>query len=168
MKKLKLYLETPTIIMVGPDQDPIRQAITKDFFRLIAEKSDEYELFISPMVIRELNNAKSEEKRKRSLSFLDTLEHTELPQNEEAENLASIYVTENVLTGRHINDLTHVAYAVVARCDYVVTWNMAHLANPKIVKRINEVNAIEKYSHIIIETPAFFTGDPTHGKRSAN
>jgi len=164
MKRLKLYLETPTIIMLGPDQDPIRRAITEDFFRIVSEKPDEYELLTSPMVVRELNNAKTEEKRKLSLSFLETIKHTELPQNDEAENLAWIYVIENVLTDRHINDLTHVAYAVVARCDYVVTWNMAHLANPKIVKRVNEVNAIEKYSHIIIETPAFFTGDPTHGK----
>ena len=76
MKKLKLYLETPTIIMVGPDQDPIRQAITKDFFRMVAEKSDEYELLTSPMVIRELNNAKTEEKQNPLCRFW---KHSNIP-----------------------------------------------------------------------------------------
>ena len=54
MRKTRLYLEASPIIMVAPDQDPIRQAITKEFFRIVAENSDEYELFVSPVTIEEL------------------------------------------------------------------------------------------------------------------
>ena len=36
-------------MMVAPGQDPLRQAVTKEFFRIIAENPDEYELFLSPV-----------------------------------------------------------------------------------------------------------------------
>ena len=32
MRKTRLYLDTSLIVMVGPDQDPIRQAMTNEFF----------------------------------------------------------------------------------------------------------------------------------------
>jgi hypothetical protein len=44
MRKTRLYLEASPIIRVGDDESPIRQAITKEFFRIVAEKSDDYEL----------------------------------------------------------------------------------------------------------------------------
>ena len=63
MRKIRLYLDTSPIIMVEPDQDPIRQAITNEFFRVVSERPDEYDLFVSHVTIDELNNADSEEKR---------------------------------------------------------------------------------------------------------
>ena len=54
MRKTRLYLEASPIIMVAPDQDPIRRDITKEFFRIVAENSSEYELFISPVTVNEL------------------------------------------------------------------------------------------------------------------
>ena len=55
MRKTRLYLDTSLIAMVGPDQDPIRQAITNEFFRTVSERSDEYELCVSRVTIDELN-----------------------------------------------------------------------------------------------------------------
>ena len=129
MRKTRLYLDTSLIAMVGPDQDPIRQAITNDFFRTVSERSDEYELCVSRVTIDELNNVKSDEKRKIYALFLDSIQCTRIPKNDEAENLAWIYAIEGVLSQNHIDDLTHIAYAVVSRCDYVITWNMRHIAN---------------------------------------
>jgi hypothetical protein len=40
--------------MVNPDQDPIRRAVTKKFFRIVVENPDEYELFLSPVTVGEL------------------------------------------------------------------------------------------------------------------
>jgi hypothetical protein len=157
MRKTRLYLDTSPIIMVAPDQDPIRRAITKEFFRIVSEKSDEYELFISPVTTEELDRAKTEEKRRATVAFLETIRYTELPENDEAENLAWIYTIDGVLSQASMDDLRHVAYAVVSRCDYVVTWNMRHLANDKTVSKVNAVNVIENYGKIFITTPEFFT-----------
>ena len=149
--------------MIGPDQDPVRREITEEFFRIFAERSDEYELIVSPVTIQELKNAKSEAKREASMSFLEAVKPVELPKNDEAENLAWVYVREDVLTQTHIDDLTHIAYAIVSRCDYVVTWNMRHLANPRTIRRVNDVNAVENYGKIYITTPRFFTGETFNG-----
>ena len=75
-----------------------------------------------------------------------------------------LYVIDGVLSDNHIEDLTHVAYAVVSRCDYVITWNMRHLANERTVSRINNVNAIENDWKIYIATPDFLTGGRIYGK----
>ena len=143
--------------MVSPGQPPILQAITKEFFRIVAENPDEYELFLSPVTIGELSNAKTEDKRKANAAFLETIQYTELPKDSEAENLAKIYTIDGVLSQAKIDDLRHVAYAVVARCDYVVSWNMRHLANAKTEIRVNRVNANENYTKISIVTPEHFT-----------
>jgi len=150
--------------MVNPDQDPVRQAITKEFFRIVAEKSDEYELFVSPVTLDELKDAKTEEKRRAATAFLEKLTHTELPENAEAENLAWIYVIDDVMSEARMDDLRHVAYAVVARCDYIITWNMRHLAREQTVSRVNAVNAVENHGKIFITTPEFLTGGKVYGK----
>ena len=84
MRKTRLYLEASPIIMMNPGQDPVRQAVTKEFFRIVSENPDEYELFLSPVTFEELGKAKTEEKRKASADFLQTIQFTELPENAEA------------------------------------------------------------------------------------
>jgi len=44
MRKIRFYLDTFPIIMIGPDQDPIQRVITEEFFRAVAEKQNEYEI----------------------------------------------------------------------------------------------------------------------------
>jgi len=151
--------------MMEPDQDPVRQAATKEFFRLVAEKSDEYELFVSPVTLEELEKTESEEKRQASTDFLKTIQYTRLPDNKEAENLAWIYIIDDVMSKARMEDLRHVAYAVVARCDYIITWNMRHLAREQTVRRVNIVNTIENYGKIFITTPEFLTGGKIYGQQ---
>ena len=164
MRKTRLYLESSPIIMMSPGQDPIRQGITKEFFRIVSENPDEYELFLSPVTIDELEDAKTEEKREANTDFLKIIQYTKLPENDEAENLAWIYTIDGVLSQAKMDDLRHVAYAVVARCDYVITWNMRHLANERTVRRVNIVNAVENYGKIFITTPEFLTGGKVYGQ----
>jgi len=164
MRKTKLYLEASPIIMVEPDQDPIRRGITEEFFRIVAEKSDEYELFISRVTLDELDDTDSEEKRKSADDFVKTIAHTNVPHNDIAENLALIYVAEGVMSQNRIDDLRHVAYATISGCDYIITWNMRHLANERTVSRVNAVNAVENYGKVFITTPEFMTGGKIYGK----
>jgi predicted nucleic acid-binding protein len=143
------------IIRVSDNESPIRQAITKEFFRIVSEKSDDYELFLSPVTLEELERTESDEKRLASAEFLKSIVHTKLPKNDEAEDLALVYVNEDVLSLNHLDDLRHVAYAVFSHCDYIITWNMRHLANEKTVSRVNAVNVAENYGKIYIATPEF-------------
>ncbi len=161
MRKQRLYLDTSVISDIDAPQESIRGRITKEFFRIVVENPEEYELVISPTTLEEIQES-PEVKRALLVAFLDSISHTELPKNPEAENLAWIYVIEDVLSDNHIDDLKHVAYAVTARCDYIISWNMRHMVNPRTIARVNEVNVLENFSRIILATPLLITGEFPH------
>lgn len=158
MRKLRLYVDTSVISMIEPSQDSTLRTITNEFFRLVAAQSDQYETFISPVTESELAEA-PDEKETFFASFLAMFPHTVLPENIEVQSLASLYIAENILTDKHVDDLRHVAYAVLARCDHIVSWNMRHLVNPRTMSRVNDTNVLNRYPTISIVTPSFFTGD---------
>jgi hypothetical protein len=155
MRKIALYLDTSVISEVNINS--IRGKITREFFRVVANNS-EYELVISPITMLELLNS-PKEKRDQFIAFLTNTPHRELATNQDAENLAWNYVMENVLSDNHITDLTHIAYAVVFRCDYVISWNMKHIVHPKTINGVNNVNLFNNFRSIMIATPQLFTGE---------
>jgi predicted nucleic acid-binding protein len=156
MRRLRLYLDTSTISEI--DAESPRGEITREFFWIAVENPDEYELVISPVTMEELLDS-PRNKREKFTVFVENTQHTALTVNQEAINLARIYVVENVLTDNHIDDLMHIAYAVVSRCDYVISWNMKHIVRPKTISGVNEVNFHNKFNSIMIATPQLFTGD---------
>ncbi|MGL4594772.1 MAG: hypothetical protein ACRCUY_08605 [Thermoguttaceae bacterium] len=158
MRKLKLYLDTSVISNIDAPHVPDKEVITQQFFQMVTEHADEYELFISPMGITEIENCP---KSKRSLfsAFLSRLEYTEIQESKEAKDLSQLYVTHGVLGERHIKDLTHIAYAVIARCDYIISWNMKHFVRIQTISRVNEVNFLYHYPNIFIATPLIITGE---------
>ena len=157
-RKLRIYLDTSVIGMIDAPHAPEKEAITKEFFRMMVEQSGEYEVIISPVSLEEIRNA-PETVRKRSLAILQLIRSVETPECQEAESLWKLYAEAGVLSNKHTNDLRHVAYAVSARCDYVVSWNMKHLVRVQTIECVNAVNFQYHYPLIQIVTPEFFTGD---------
>ena len=160
-RKLRIYLDTSIISMIDAPHTPERETITKEFFRIVSENENEYELFLSPMVMQELQ-ASSEEQYQLFTLFLKSLNYTLLPENADAKGLARLYLEEGVLGARHIKDLTHIAYAVSARCDYIMSWNMKHFVRIQTISRVNAVNAAYHYPNIFIATPIIITGEIDH------
>jgi hypothetical protein len=158
MRKIRLYLDTSVISDIASDINRERETTTRKFFQFVTEHSEEFELLISPMVLQELELA-PEPKRLRFASFLKLLPCIVLQESDEAENLAWLYVVEDVLSDNHINDLTHIAYAVIARCDYIISWNFKHFVNVKTISRVNAVNAVNQYPNIVIITPEAIIGE---------
>lgn len=159
MRKLKLYLDTSVISHIEAPHKPNAEAETWKFFRFINERSDEYELLISPVVDVEIRNCPGS-KQLRMLAFVERMGISRLSENQESSDLANLYIEQGVLAPRHIRDLLHIAYATIARCDFVVSWNMKHLANPQTIVRANVVNRVNHYCDIIIVTPLAITGEP--------
>ena len=158
MRKTKLHIDTSVLSMLDAPLDPDKEAITKEFFRMMAAKPEEYEVVASPVLLEEVHDA-PETIRRRSLAVLQTIQAVEVSTRKEAEVLAQIYVKTAVLGETHINDLRHVAYAVLERCDYIVSWNMKHLVRVRTISRVNAVNFENRYPTIQIVTPEFLTGE---------
>ena len=87
-----------------------------------------YDLFISPEVVRELA-AEGFPGRQQALELLRGLTLVDLTP--EVEDFAGLLVTEKVMPAPMVSgDAVHVAAATVHRMDYILTWNVQHLANP--------------------------------------
>jgi hypothetical protein len=92
-----------------------------------------FELSISPEVVRELADP-AFPNRDQALEMLRGLNL--LRQTDEVAALAELLVRERVMPGpADKGDAVHVAVATIHRMDYMLTWNVKHLANPN--KRVH-------------------------------
>jgi hypothetical protein len=161
MRQLRLYLDTSVIGMMDSPRAPDKETITKEFFRLVTGRPEEFELLISPVVIAEIRNAPSDTSLKL-LARIDDFQWTRLPESLEVENLANVFLARKVLAPQNHRDLLHIAHAVVARCDYIVSWNFKHFVNYRTINRVK--NAVKEYNYgdVSIVTPETFTGEQFH------
>ena len=65
-----------------------------------------------------------------------------LPVMETAVQAVEVYVERYVMPCDPSGDAAHLALASVHKCDYLLTWNCAHLANANKVGHIRTVNAL--------------------------
>ena len=161
MRKLKLYLDTSVISNVDAPHVPVEEAVTKAFFGFVQGQLDEYEMVISPVGVSEIDNC-PEPKHSQLVTIIDQYNVLQLPFNQEALDLAEKYVNDGVLSPKHIRDLTHIAYAVVSRCDYIVSWNMKHFVKARTISRVHAVNSLNNYCSPFIVTPVVILGDKSH------
>jgi predicted nucleic acid-binding protein len=128
-------------------------AITREFFDFVKQNGCQF--VVSEIVDTELEEAKKR-KGEAIADFIETLNCVSLPYSDEAHRLAENYVKDGVLTNNHIDDLTHVAYATVHKCDMIVSWNRKHIAKPIKIQKLNLCNIKYKYPTIAICTPQEF------------
>ena len=149
MKKLKLYIETSVWNFLFAEDAPEKMRDTKRFFEEVA--SGEYELFISELVIEEIDDA-PELLKSRLLAAIADLEPEKLEITGEIRQLASKYAESRVVPQKAYRDIVHLAAATVNNIDFLVSWNLAHIVRMKTKVGINAVNATEGYRDIQICT----------------
>jgi predicted nucleic acid-binding protein len=142
MKTPRLYLETSVWNFYFADDAPEKKETTLRFFDKI--KKDEYEIFISDIVVEEIGRA-SDIKRNMLLNVIKDYEPNRLIINEEVVELARSYISEGILPREKIEDATHAAVATVFEMDALISWNLRHLANLKKMEMINVVNMKKGY-----------------------
>ncbi len=151
MRKLKLYLETSVWNFFFADDAPEKRDITKRFCASI--KRDIYEIFISEVVIREINDA-PEPKRQTLLGLINKHAPVELETTEEANELTELYVDRGIVPKDKRDDAFHVGIATASEMDAVITWNYQHLANLRKSELFNSVNLEKGYTkRLEIVTP---------------
>ena len=161
MRKLKLYLDTSVWNFFFADDAPEKRDITKRFFDSIKEglsacvhaQAGIYEIFISEVVIREINDA-PESKRKALFDLVNKYAPVELETTEEADELTEFYMERGIIPKGKRDDAFHVAIAAVHEMDAIITWNYQHLANLRKSELFNGVNLERGYTkRLEIVTP---------------
>jgi predicted nucleic acid-binding protein len=148
MKKLRVYLDTSVINFLFADDAPDFRRITESFFRDYASR---YKLFVSRVVLAEIEQAPDPRCRARLLAVLQEHPIAMLPVERaaEVERLAGAYLAAGVIPRAKPADALHVAYATVFEMDVLLSWNFKHLANVRRETRVLAVNLAEGYDHAL-------------------
>jgi hypothetical protein len=99
-------------------------------------ESAKHELLISVEVLDELDDPKHET-REAAIRLTDSCKLLDL--SDEVLGFAEVLVNESVMPGPVRGDAIHVAACCVHGVDYLLSWNVRHLANPNKVKHLQVV-----------------------------
>ncbi|MCX5896040.1 MAG: hypothetical protein NTZ51_09455 [Proteobacteria bacterium] len=146
MKKLRIYLDTSVINFLFADDVPDFKQATIDFFE---NYSQLYELYISDIVIFEIEKSKDVVHRNKLISVVSKHGIKILPDDsiKEIRQLANRYVEKSVIPRAKMEDALHVAYATVYEMDILLSWNFRHLANVNKELKIQSINIEEGYRY---------------------
>ena len=137
--KPTLYLETSVVsyYTARPSRDilvAVHQQITRRWWD---RDLDEYEVFVSQLVIKEASEGDPEAAKKRleAMASFAVLDFTP-----EADRLAATYARRIPMLEADIRDAAHVATATMNEVDYLVTWNCAHIASAETRRAVIREN----------------------------
>jgi predicted nucleic acid-binding protein len=141
----KVYLETSIISYYAarPSRDLViaaRQEITHEIWPVL---QDNYELYISALVIQEASRGDKEAAKKR-LEAISDIPVLEITQN--VQEVAQSLINENAVSLEFEEDALHIAVASINGMDFLLTWNFSHLNN--VFKKAKIIKAIEKQGFI--------------------
>lgn len=130
----RLYLDTSVISVLDDDRSPERRDMTREFW----DRRATFEIATSEVARREILATADEARRASMLATL--AEVSILPLTSEAESLARRYMTAGIFPTGVEEDALHVAVAVLARQDILVSWNFKHLVNQRRRLLIDSLN----------------------------
>ncbi|GHV38202.1 hypothetical protein FACS1894187_16680 [Synergistales bacterium] len=128
MNKLKIYLDTSVISCLEQKNKPDDR---KDCEKLFAKiRAGEYDVYVSDVTRNELENCQ-EPLKTLLLKHLESTAYSLIEDDGEITELAKAFIAAGVLKPTSYDDSVHIASAVVAKCDVVVSLNFRHIVNPE-------------------------------------
>jgi len=149
-QKIKIYFDTSVVSCLEDHHTPERLRDTNALWDKI--KNNVFDVFSSPVMELELNRTK-EPKRTRLLQHLSEIDFTIIESTSEVLALADEYMRMEVLSKTNVNDLLHIAHAVVNRCSVITSWNFDHFVNPEVIRKVAAVNTLNEYPQVVIVSP---------------
>jgi hypothetical protein len=148
----KVYLETSLVsyLVARRSRDLIlagRQQITLDWWE---QQRQKFDLYVSELVLLEAQAGDTTEVAKR-LTALTDLPVLDIPT--EASRLASLLLSRGVVPPKANADAIHIAVATVHGMDFLLTWNLKHIANAQVRKLAARIFRAEGYESPEICTP---------------
>lgn len=133
----RVYLETSFVSACVTTRTSLRSLYEREaslqWWRL---ESRRYDVFVSDEVLNELSRP-AYPRREEALHFIRGV--PVIATTEAMVVFAEVLVKRMVMPLPTVGDALHVATAVVSGMDYVLTWNVKHLANPNKVYHLNAV-----------------------------
>lgn len=147
--KQRIYIDTS--VFGGYFDEEFRDHTIPFFTRI---NSNEFIVLFSTVTQSELENAPIQVRELvksvgvRNTEFLET--------TSEAIDLASEYISENVVGKTSFADCLHIALATIHRADFLVSWNFKHIVNVERIRGYNSINIKNGYRLLEIRSPREF------------
>jgi len=155
--KPRVYIETTVISYYAarPSRDLVaaaRQQITRENWPRI---HDEFECYISALVLREAEQGDPEAAQNRLAAISD---FPVLRIDQAAEALAERLVSGGPIPQQHSEDALHIAVAARNGMHYLLTWNLAHIHNAQMESDIRRLVEQEGFQCPVICSPDELVG----------
>lgn len=149
--KPRVFIETtiPSYLTARPSRDLVRagdQQTTRDWWA----RRDEYELFISELVLLECRGGDPTAAADR-LAVLEGVPI--LDPHPDVDSLVKALVRAVPLPPKATSDAFHIAMSAVHGLDYLLTWNCTHIANAVLRPRIEVACRALGFEPPVICTP---------------
>jgi hypothetical protein len=145
-----LMLETSVFNFYYYGKGKEKMVFTRQLFHEIAAR--QYRAFTSVYVIDELKQAEAAQYKKMK-SLIADYDIKILPEMEEIDRLTTVYVLNEIVPVAYETDARHIATATVNQLDFVISYNMGHIAKTKSMIATGFVNRREGYQQIGSATP---------------
>ena len=145
-----MYIETSVWNFLFAEDIPDKYTATRAFF--LDVESGRYEIFISEVVIGEIENA-PEQINHRLRNLIDQYSPSFLFSDDESDNMIEAYLNAGLLSSNQLADLSHLAVASVNDMDMLISWNLRHIVKAQTRKIVNAVNRLNGYHDVEICTP---------------
>jgi predicted nucleic acid-binding protein len=146
----RVYLDTSVISHLDQPKKPIEQEYSLRLWDAVI--AGEYEVWLSDVVFEEINRCEAE-KRARLTDYLTRINYNRFSLNTFALELSEMINEKNILPAGCVTDSKHIAGALVADCNYLLSWNLKHLANYRTNERMRLVFFEEFKRELAIATP---------------
>lgn len=151
MKKIKIYLDTSVISYLDQSDTPEKRKETLDLWEVL--KQGRYEVYISDIVVYEINKCSSQ-KKETLLNYLEQIEYNIIDTDEDTVDLAEKFIHFGFLKRKSYDDCRHIAAAILAECDFIISWNFKHIVNVKTIRGIKVITTLEGYKDLMIYPPS--------------
>ena len=129
-----------------------KKEVTIEMFDLLEKEKDRYSLYISRLILEEIENA-DDEKTKQLFNFITSKNFIVLEMTEEAQKLGERYIKEGLIPRKYDEDAYHIAISTVHDMDIIVSWNFKHIVKMKTIEGVKWINESEGYRPIEIYSP---------------
>jgi len=132
-----VYLETSFVSACVTTRTSLRSVYEREASLFWWHNRDpDQEAFVSDEVLNELSRG-GYPTREEALRFVQTI--PVLPITQPMVEFAQVLIERKVMPRPVAGDALHLATSVLAAMDYMVTWNVRHLANPNKVLHLNAI-----------------------------
>jgi predicted nucleic acid-binding protein len=150
--KQTVYIETTVVsyLTSRPSRDLIvaaHQQITRDWWD---NASSRFDLYISAVVMDEISRGDKTAagERQNTVTGMKLLARTN-----GVDDLTTVYARDLPIPEHVVADCYHLAFACWHGMDYLVSWNMAHIVNGGVIRRVMDLNSSRGIRTPVICTP---------------